>query len=52
MIPKPRVSRWVAYVGVFAAGGALLAGNPLSALVGALLIGQYAALEFYRGYSS
>lgn len=50
MITKERVSRWIMYFGVLAAGGALMSGSPASLLVALLLVGQYAALQAYHGY--
>ena len=49
MVSKRQLSRWVAYVGAVALAGALVAGNPWSAVVAALLVAQYAAVEYRHG---
>lgn len=52
MISKARVSRWVMYIGLLAFAGALIGGNPASAMVAALLVLQYVALQAYKGYTN
>jgi len=45
------LSRWVMYFGVFAFLGTLMQELVLSATLGLVLVLQYPALTFYRGYT-
>lgn len=46
------LSRWVMYFGIVALLGALIQGYVFSATLALVLILQYAALQFYRGYGA
>lgn len=47
-----RVSQAVMVIGLFMLGGALTAGNPLSALVALGVTLQYPALAAWKGYTT
>ena len=55
MITADRVSRWVMYLGVLGLGGSVVQGVAAyfgSFLLAVILVLQYPALQFYRGYTT